>query len=109
MTYSPEARKQKYEKKKQLMKDSSDYRSEQNRKRKESIHARTKKKLLDIGFDFSKIDSGICCYIECTTKLSKYNQDYCCSLHQNKIIKNGFNQIIENKNTRGFAFMRQEL
>jgi hypothetical protein len=108
MAYSPEARKQKYEKKKQLMKIDPAYRAEQNRKRLESRKNRVTAKLLDIGFDTSKLDSGVCCFIDCTTKLSRYNQDKCCALHQNIVVKNGLNQIIEYTDVRGFAFMKQE-
>ena len=109
MAYSPEARKIKYEQKKALMKVDPEERLRVNRKRNESRKARVIKKLNGIGFDISKRNTGICCYVDCTTKLSRYNQDYCCALHQNKVIKNGLNQIIEYDDVRGFGLKKQEL
>ena len=109
MVYSPESRKKKYEKKKDLMKTDPNFRAEANRKRQESRKRRITKRFMDISFDVTKVNTGICCYVECETKLSRYNQDYCCALHQNKVIKNGLNQIIEYDDVRGFGLKKQEL
>jgi hypothetical protein len=109
MAYSPESRKLKYEKKKELMKSDPNFRAEANRKRQESRKRRITNRFLAIDFDVTKINTGICCYVECETKLSRYNQDYCCALHQTKVIKNGLNQIIEYDDVRGFGFKKQEL
>ena len=109
MAYSPEARRIKYEKKKALMKADPEERLRINRKRNESRKARVIKKLNGIGFDISKRNTGICCYVDCTTKLSRYNQDYCCGLHQNKVVRDGFYRIMDNENSYGLGFKSEEL
>ena len=108
MAYSPEARKVKYEKKKALMKVDPEARLRINRKRNESRKARVIRKLNDIGFDTSKLNTGICCYVDCATKLSRYNQDYCCGLHQSKVMRDGFSRIMECDNTYGLGFKKEE-
>lgn len=108
MAYSPEARRLKYEKKKALMKVDPEERLRINRKRNESRKARVARKLKDIGFDASKLNTGICCYVDCATKLSIYNKDYCCSLHQNRVMRDGFNRIMDTDNTYGLGFKKEE-
>lgn len=108
MAYSPEARKVKYEQKKALMKVDPEERLRVNRKRNESRKARVTKKLMEIGFDISKLNTGICCYVDCATKLSRYNQDYCCGLHQTKVMRDGFGRIMESDNTYGLGFKKEE-
>ena len=109
MEYCPEARKKKYEKKKLLMKADPQFRAEANRKRQIAAKQRVTKKLFDIGFDLSKVNSGVCCFVECTTKLSKYNQDYCCAMHQSKVVRNGFNRIMDKENIYGLGLKKEEL
>lgn len=108
MAYSPEARKAKYEKKKALMKVDPEARLAINRKRNESRKARVIKKLMEIGFDTSKLNTGICCYVNCATKLSRYNEDYCCALHQSRVMKDGFSRVMESDNTYGLGFKKEE-
>ena len=67
MAYSPESRRVKYEKKKALMKVDPEARLAMNRKRNESRKTRVIRKLMEIGFDTSKLNSGICCYVDCAT------------------------------------------
>ena len=109
MAYSPEARRVKYEKKKALMKVDPEFRIEQNRKRQASRRRRITAQFKEVGFDVEKLNTGICCYIECQTKLSKYNDDYCCGLHQKLVIKNGLGRLLDNGNTYGLGFKKQEL
>jgi hypothetical protein len=109
MAYSPESRKLKYEKKKELMKVDPSFRTEANRKRQIAAKQRVTKKLFDVGFDLSKVNSGVCCFVECKTKLSKYNQDYCCALHQSRVIKNGFYRIMDKENIYGLGLKKEEL
>jgi len=108
MAYSPESRRIKYEKKKTLMKVDPEARLAMNRKRNESRKARVIRKLMDIGFDVSKLNTGICCYSNCATKLSRYNQDYCCGLHQAKVMRDGFSRVMESDNTYGLGFKKEE-
>ena len=108
MASSPESRKVKYEKKKALMKVDPEARLAINRKRNESRKTRVIKKLSQIGFDVSKLNTGICCYVNCATKLSRYNQDYCCGSHQAKVMRDGFSRIMECDNTYGLGFKKEE-
>ena len=109
MAYSPEARKKKYEKKKLLMKNDPQFRAEANRKRQIAAKQRVTKKLFDVGFDLAKVNSGVCCFVECTTKLSKYNQDYCCALHQSKVVRNGLYSLMDKENIYGLGIKKEEL
>ena len=108
MAYSPESRKLKYQKRKELMKVDPEVRLEANRKRNNSRKRRITAKLFEVGFDISKLNTGICCYVDCTTKLSRYNQDYCCGSHQTKVVKDGLSRIMESDNTYGLGFKKEE-
>ena len=84
-----------YYRSKERMKHDEEFRKSYNEKRRNREANRLKKELENIGFDISKIDSGLCCYTECTTVLSKYNNESCCSKHQRIVVKNGFYEILE--------------
>ena len=80
---------------KERMKHDEEFRKGYNEKRRNRKSTRLKRKLENVGFDINKIDSGLCCYIDCTTVLSKYNNESCCSKHQRIVVKNGFYEVLE--------------
>lgn len=42
------------------------------------------------GIDHSKIGTGICAYMDCDTKLSRYNESNFCSSHYPILFRKGF-------------------
>jgi len=84
-----------YYRSKERMKHDEEFKRKYNENRRNRRANRLKNKLANIGFDITKSDSGLCCYIDCTTVLSKYNNESCCSKHQRMIVRDGYYDILE--------------
>ena len=94
----PGYNKKAYERRKLARAINPELRDEYNVKRRRQKLDRTERYLSEIGFDSNKIDTGVCCFTECTTIRSKYNKDLCCAAHQRTIALYGFYRIIEKEN-----------
>jgi len=87
-----------HQRKQEMKKLNPDYKGRVKGERTQARNRRTEKYLLEIGFDHTKIHTGICCFIGCNTIKSQYNKDHCCVLHQKLIVSRGFFFIIEREN-----------
>lgn len=59
--------------------------------RRRAARQRKRDQILDeFGIDPAKKDSGICEFIECTTKLSIYNQTRFCAKHFPMLVRKGY-------------------
>ena len=84
-----------YYRSKERMKHDEEFRKKYNENRRNLRANRLVRKLYDINFDMSKADSGLCCYIDCTTVLSIYNTEPCCGKHQRMVVRDGYYEILE--------------